>query len=656
MVSYNSVEYSGGTPIRLARNYINRIIITQGFNHTGAAFHLPSVRDTSSNSQNAVVGMEIEIWDDNSELATIGLPIKIQQNDPATVTINGISGAVGITQTTGSTKRITIRYDGSGMWVVYDGFGPRGPQGAQGTGGGRGAQGLQGNQGNQGNQGSQGVQGLQGNQGNQGAQGTVGNQGAQGVQGLQGNQGAQGTVGNQGAQGVQGLQGNQGAQGVQGLQGNQGVQGLQGLQGAQGVQGLQGAQGNRGPQGNQGNQGAQGVQGITGPGFKYDRTVWVDPLGDDSTGVIGKPEFPYLTINKAVDALNAAAIDGGNVIVMSGYYELLNTIKFDIKNRNTTLQLNGNCLIQSRKDMTDPMITVDKGGSFNIVGDDLNSKTTPWNISGIGSLISGSYNTGALFETNGGQCFLSDYAGNAGEENGNIGTYYSFHNITIWANPKNEIESKSIFDITKPDTGSFQLSLTNCSVIDSRENLLDGLYPMIYIKAQSDEDFRRLSSTLILRDTFFFKEGNTVLEENGRDSFIYADHERNKKPSNWLISNCIFYHTNGALGGSSTGCIVTKIPVNRSLRTAPWLSIRMNNNEFNWELRNSGGTPYILYDLNNDPNSVNSIVVINKGSSIASCRTTDNTIPIVTTQPNLVGAPSLFGPITLDIPYTINRS
>lgn len=75
-----------------------------------------------------------------------------------------------------------------------------------------------------------------GAQGTQGIQGGLSPQGAQGSQGLQGASGFVGSDGAQGTQGIQGTIGSQGSQGLQGLQGlaNQGVQGLQGTVGPQG--------------------------------------------------------------------------------------------------------------------------------------------------------------------------------------------------------------------------------------------------------------------------------------------------------------------------------------------------------------------------------------------------------------------------------------
>ena len=87
---------------------------------------------------------------------------------------------------------------------------------------------------------------------------------------------------------------------------------------------------------------------------------------------------------------------------------------------------------------------------------------------GTGRLSSG-YNMGAMFETNGNQIFLTDSSKDDPETG--LGSIYSLYNITIWANPKNEQENGNLFQITKNDTDSFQLSLTNCSVFDSRTRM-----------------------------------------------------------------------------------------------------------------------------------------------------------------------------------------
>jgi hypothetical protein len=217
-------------------------------------------------------------------------------------------------------------------------------------------------------------------QGNQGAQGDEGAQGAQGVQGLQGNQG------NQGAQGVQGLQGAQGAQGVQGLQGAQGVQGTQGLQGAQGVQGLQGN---------------QGAQGNIGPGFTYQKVAWVDPLGNDGTAVIGKPEKPFQTINKAIDTIINDNLKEAVIFVHPGDYTEVST---DITINGITIFLLGGVQINADPSNTSALYNVVDNYSFAVIAtnQDFNTKSNyPSSNVSLGGAIIESAVDYPVFQTDG---------------------------------------------------------------------------------------------------------------------------------------------------------------------------------------------------------------------------------------------------------------
>ena len=155
----NEIEWSSGTLV-LSRNYINKVVLTQSF--TGTTLYLTRTDSTTRNDSNAPDGLIIEIWDDYGHLASNNITITRNQSDANTVTVNkAASVSIGTT-----TNRLYARYEGSGMWTVYDEQGPQGPQGFQGV---------------QGNQGNQGAQGVQGPQGNQGARGSQGVQGIQGV-------------------------------------------------------------------------------------------------------------------------------------------------------------------------------------------------------------------------------------------------------------------------------------------------------------------------------------------------------------------------------------------------------------------------------------------------------------------------------------------
>ena len=144
-------------------------------------------------------------------------------------------------------------------------------------------------------QGERGKRGRRGSRGGDGAQGGVGPQGpcCSGQTGAQGSAGPQGATGNTGAQGF----GPQGLAGPQGPAGNTGGQG----------RGPQGAQGDAGAQGATGGQGQAGPTGAQGAAFPVGLTVFVAAtFGDDATGRVEQPAFPFATIGAAIAAAQLA--------------------------------------------------------------------------------------------------------------------------------------------------------------------------------------------------------------------------------------------------------------------------------------------------------------------------------------------------------------
>ena len=111
------------------------------------------------------------------------------------------------------------------------------------------------------------------------------------------------------------------------------MQGPRGFQGYQGFQGFQGAQGAQGPRG------YQGYQGTTGPGFQYERIVWVDPNGNDSTGQLGKPEYPFRSIKAALAILASNSLTNGTVYVHPGNYPGTNEYAWAITTANTGVSI-----------------------------------------------------------------------------------------------------------------------------------------------------------------------------------------------------------------------------------------------------------------------------------------------------------------------------
>ena len=139
--------------------------------------------------------------------------------------------------------------------------------------------------------------------------------------------------------------------------------------GPQGAQGNQGNQGYQGPQGNQGNQGYQGPQGNDGTGssFTYERTLFVDPYGNDGEALPGRLDFPFQKISSAINFLENDAYDGWTVWVFPGRYEEDAKWEF-ISSINTTVKLNGGVeIIFNLKNSSSSLISANK--SFSIIGD-----------------------------------------------------------------------------------------------------------------------------------------------------------------------------------------------------------------------------------------------------------------------------------------------
>ncbi len=209
----------------------------------------------------------------------------------------------------------------------------------------------------------EGVTGPQGPTGPQGAQGATG---ISGVTGPQGTQGATGPTGPQGATGIVGV-------GVTGATGRTGATGPTGPQGATGIFGVTGATGRTGATGPTGPQGATGI-GVTGPqgptgsgsSFTYAKTLFVDPNGNNSTGVVGRLDLPFQTIRGAIVYCNALELDDHTIWVFPGNYTETRTWAPAV---NLTIKLNGGVkVVFNLLDSADRLIDITR--NFSIVGDD----------------------------------------------------------------------------------------------------------------------------------------------------------------------------------------------------------------------------------------------------------------------------------------------
>jgi hypothetical protein len=233
--------------------------------------------------------------------------------------IQGATGAQGIQGVTGATGPIGPTGE-QGIQGVTGATGPIGPTGAQGIQGVTGAQGIQGVTGATGpigptgEQGIQGTTGAQGIQGVTGATGPIGPTGAQGIQGVTGATGPIGPTGEQGIQGVTGATGAQGIQGVTGATGPIGATGVTGVTGATGDQGIQGVTGATGPVGSTGVTGATGPTGLT---ILQPFTAFVQ-TNSDGTGILEDPNDPFLTLQDAINAINAVIQPGETWTIIVG--------------------------------------------------------------------------------------------------------------------------------------------------------------------------------------------------------------------------------------------------------------------------------------------------------------------------------------------------
>lgn len=146
--------------------------------------------------------------------------------------------------------------------------GPQGPQGEPGPIGPKGDTGPKGDDGEPGPKGDTGPKGEPGEpgaDGKQGPKGDPGEPGADGEDGKQGPKGDPGEPGKDGEPGPQGIPGPKGDTGPRGLKGEPGKDGERGLPGEQGPKGDQGEVGPPGPQGLRGEPGKDGADGEPGP-------------------------------------------------------------------------------------------------------------------------------------------------------------------------------------------------------------------------------------------------------------------------------------------------------------------------------------------------------------------------------------------------------
>jgi len=161
--------------------------------------------------------------------------------------------------------------------------------------------------------------------------------------------------------------------GSQGATGSNGINGTNGAQGPQGPAGPQGLQGNTGAQGPAGPQGPEGPAGTGGSSFVYEKTLFVDPNGDDTTAIIGRIDLPWQTIQGAIQKLqelgSSEELIGYTIWVFPGEYIEDTTWEFTSDFNKTTIKLNGGVsVIFDLKGNSQCCIS--GNNNFSIVGDD----------------------------------------------------------------------------------------------------------------------------------------------------------------------------------------------------------------------------------------------------------------------------------------------
>jgi hypothetical protein len=172
-----------------------------------------------------------------------------------------------------------------------------------------------------------------------------------------------------------------GPQGPQGNQGNQGIQGIQGTQGPQGNQGIQGIQGIQGPAGQTGATGPAG----SGSSFTYNKTLFVDPNGDNGGAQLGRTDLPWRTIQGAIGYCDTNNLRGYTIWVFPGEYIEDKPWNFTNRNNNLTIKLNGgvSVIFSFSRDSNEWAIL--GNSNFSIVGDE----RSIYNSSNYGVLVSG---------------------------------------------------------------------------------------------------------------------------------------------------------------------------------------------------------------------------------------------------------------------------
>jgi hypothetical protein len=170
--------------------------------------------------------------------------------------------------------------------------------------------------------------------------------------------------------GASGGDGSSGTSGTSGAGGTGGTSGTSGTSGKNGTSGTTGTSGTSGTNGSSGTSGFGGTGGTSGTGFTYayQKTLFVDPSGNNTTAQLGRMDLPWQTISGALSAINNnASYDGHTIHVFRGDYT--ETAQFTLSRNAKLYFAAGVTVTVTINSANASWITLASGVNLSIVGE-----------------------------------------------------------------------------------------------------------------------------------------------------------------------------------------------------------------------------------------------------------------------------------------------
>jgi hypothetical protein len=101
----------------------------------------------------------------------------------------------------------------------------------------------------------------------------------------------------------------------------------------------------------------------------YNKTIFVDPNGMNSSALPGRIDKPWTTIGTAIKYLYDNNLTDWTIEVFSGSYSETTNWVIDTQNSNTTIKLNGNVNINSSTGIE--LCSINNNAIFTIIGDEI---------------------------------------------------------------------------------------------------------------------------------------------------------------------------------------------------------------------------------------------------------------------------------------------